>query len=106
LSEGPSAKPTGGPQAHPRRKRGTRGGRHWQSRTAAPVVVLDDGVEDIAIVTAPVARRTRRAPTTVAVVALPREIEYAYIRSDLRRLVIIAAGLFALMLVILVVVER
>jgi hypothetical protein len=37
---------------------------------------------------------------------LSREAEYAYIRSDLRRLLITAAGLLALMLVILFIVER
>jgi hypothetical protein len=52
-------------------------------------------------------RRSRRtaAPTTV-VVALPRDVEYAYIRSDLQRLTLIAAGLLVLMLVIMMVVER
>ena len=37
---------------------------------------------------------------------LSRELEYAYIRADLRRLVIIAGGLLVLMLFILVIVER
>lgn len=37
---------------------------------------------------------------------LSREMEYAYIRSDLQRLAVIAGGLLVLMLVILVVIER
>ena len=47
-----------------------------------------------------------RSPATAAAVALPRPVEYAYIRADLRRLLIIAAGLLALMLVILLLVNR
>jgi hypothetical protein len=39
-------------------------------------------------------------------VALPREAEYAYIRADMRRLLVIAASLLGLMLVILVLVGR
>jgi hypothetical protein len=55
---------------------------------------------------APVARRTRRVTPLAALTVLPRQVEYAYIRSDLRRLIIIAASLLALMLVILFLVER
>jgi len=48
-------------------------------------------------------RRTRpRAATRV--VPLPREVEYAYIRSDMRRLLAIAAILLILMLVAFVAV--
>jgi hypothetical protein len=39
-------------------------------------------------------------------VALPREAEYAYIRADMRRLLVIAASLFGLMLIVLLVVGR
>jgi hypothetical protein len=38
--------------------------------------------------------------------ALSREMEYAYIRADIRRLVVIAGSLLVLMLLILVIVER
>jgi hypothetical protein len=37
---------------------------------------------------------------------LSREMEFAYIRADLRRLAIIAGSLLVLMLLILVIVER
>ena len=40
------------------------------------------------------------------VVELTREQEFAYIRSDMRRLFLIAGGLLAIMLVLLVVVSR
>ena len=39
-------------------------------------------------------------------VELTREQEFAYIRSDLRRLFVIAGGLLAVMLILLVVVNR
>ena len=48
------------------------------------------------------ARRLVGAPSF----SLSREMEYAYIRADLRRLIIIAGGLLVLMMVILVIVER
>jgi hypothetical protein len=71
-------------------------------------VVAEDSIV-VAEAPPPVARtRSRRAgfePAT-QLLALPRDIEFAYIRSDLRRLLGIAAGLFALMLVILVAVNR
>jgi hypothetical protein len=51
--------------------------------------------------------RSRRAAAALAPpIGLTREAEYAYIRADLRRLLITAGGLLALMLVILVIVER
>jgi len=37
---------------------------------------------------------------------LTREQEFAYIRSDMRRLFLIAGGLLAVMLVLLIVVSR
>jgi len=43
---------------------------------------------------------------TTRVVELTREQEFAYIRSDMRRLVIIAGGLLALMVLLLIVVSR
>jgi hypothetical protein len=45
------------------------------------------------------------APTTRAV-ELTREQEFAYIRSDMRRLFAIAGGLLAVMLVLLVLANR
>ncbi|MFN8591368.1 MAG: hypothetical protein U0031_07880 [Thermomicrobiales bacterium] len=43
---------------------------------------------------------------TNAVMPLPREVEMAYIYADLRRLIVIAGALLAMMLVILFIVER
>jgi hypothetical protein len=39
-------------------------------------------------------------------IELTREQEFAYIRLDMRRLIVIAGGLLALMLVLLVLVSR
>ncbi|MCC2627163.1 MAG: hypothetical protein K0S14_813 [Thermomicrobiales bacterium] len=87
-----------------RRRGGARGGRHGLTRPAAPSSVvgpLGDGV--VAETT-----RSRRSPATVAprLVELTREQEFAYIRSDMRRLFLIAGGLLALMLILLVVFSR
>lgn len=48
---------------------------------------------------------TRVARSRSAIHALPREQEYAFIRSDLRRLLITAAIVTVLMLVMLVVLD-
>jgi hypothetical protein len=54
-----------------------------------------------------VSSRSKRASLAAArVTPLPRSVEYAYIRDDLRRLAIIATALLALMLVILLLVNR
>lgn len=55
-----------------------------------------------------VTTRSRRRVTASATPAieLTREQEFAYIRSDMRRLVVIAGGLLALMLALLIVVSR
>jgi len=46
------------------------------------------------------------AMNTPRVVELPREQEFAYIRSDMRRLFLIAGGLLAIMIFLLLVVSR
>ncbi len=46
-------------------------------------------------------RANRRQSTQVVSYVLPREVEYGYIRSDLRRLIITALGLLALMIALL-----
>jgi len=46
------------------------------------------------------------APTATRAVELTRGQEFAYIRADMRRLVVIAGGLLALMLILLIVVSR
>jgi hypothetical protein len=55
---------------------------------------------------APVRSRRASVAALLTPVGLSREAEYSYIRADMRRLLITAAGLLALMLVILVIVER
>jgi hypothetical protein len=52
--------------------------------------------------------RARRSVTTASpqVIELTREQEFAYIRSDMRRLILIAGALLAVMLILLIVVSR
>lgn len=53
----------------------------------------------------------KRAPTRTGrrtinrVYAITREAEYRYIRSDMRRLILVAAGLLVLMLVLLLILD-
>jgi hypothetical protein len=70
----------------------------------SPAIDIEEPGSTSAVVPTRVPRRAR--PNVASVVALPREIEFAYIRSDMRRLLIIAGALLALMLVILFLVER
>ena len=75
--------------------------------TRPAVTTLDAGLlADGVAVAAPA--RSRRSVATAAprVPELTREQEFAYIRSDMRRLFVIAGGLLAVMLVLLVVVSR
>ena len=87
------------------RKGGPRGGRHGLTRPAATTReagLVGDGL----VVAAPT--RTRRSVTTAGprVAELTREQEFVYIRSDMRRLFVIASVLLAVMLVLLFVVSR
>ncbi len=51
-------------------------------------------------------RRVNRRQTAQAVTyVLPRETEYGYIRSDLRRLILTAGGLLVLMFALLFVLD-
>jgi hypothetical protein len=61
---------------------------------------------DTIVVSGPKRSRRRGATPATQAVELTRDQEFAYIRSDMRRLVIIAGGLLALMLVLLIVVSR
>jgi hypothetical protein len=104
LSEGASRRSATTGRTTQRRRGGARGGRHGLTRPPAttPVVgPLGDGV--VAQST-----RSRRSAVTAAprVVELTREQEFAYIRSDMRRLFLIAGGLLAVMLLLLIVVSR
>ena len=57
--------------------------------------------------TAPViaSRRVNRRQSQPIAYVLPREVEYAYIRSDLRRLILTAGALLAMMIVLLLVLD-
>ena len=88
-----------------RRKPVPRGGRHGLTRSARTVPdagLVGDGV----VAPEPTRARRRVAPPATRVVELTREQEFAYIRSDMRRLIVIASGLLVLMLVLLLVVSR
>ena len=60
--------------------------------------------EGIAVAAPVRAQRATAAPAS-RFAELSREAEFAYIRSDMRRLIITAAGLLALMLILLVIVR-
>jgi hypothetical protein len=81
-----------------------RGGRHGLTRptTATRVVPpVGDGV-----MAAPARGRRSGLAAAPHAVELTREQEFAYIRSDMRRLFVIAGGLLAIMIVLLFVVSR
>ena len=105
MSDGAPRRPSSSGRTRQRRKGGPRGGRHGLTRPAVTVpeeTSLGDGV----VVTTPTrVRRTGATPAPRAV-ELTREQEFAYIRSDMRRLFVIAGGLLAVMLVLLIVVSR
>jgi hypothetical protein len=89
------------------RPRGPRSAR----KRAAAVSPSQPSVASAAVpaaVGAPAAPgRSSRGPSAVfKPLGLSREQEFAYIRSDMRRLFIVAGSLFALMVLILFIVER
>lgn len=71
-----------------------------------PVALEQDEIVPVAA-TAPVqaSRRANRGKTQAVTYVLPREVEYAYISSDLRRLILTAAALLVLMFVLLFVLD-
>jgi hypothetical protein len=89
------------------RQRGPRNGVKRRS-TVLPDAGAATAPGDVAVVSPRLAAsRSRREPAMAAsVVGLSRDQEFAYIRSDMRRLLYVAGGLLALMLVILVFVGR
>ena len=50
-------------------------------------------------------RRVNRSKTQAVTYVLPRNVEYAYIRSDLRRLILTAGALLVLMFVLLFILD-
>jgi hypothetical protein len=103
LSDGASRRATTG-RTTQRRKGVARGGRHGLTRPAVPTRVA--GPTDHGVVAEPTSVRRFAATAAPQVVELTREQEFAYIRSDMRRLFVIAAGLLVGMLVLLIVVSR
>ena len=104
MSDGASRRSGTTGRTRERRRGAPRGGRHGLTRPAGPArVVSPAGDGTVSAVT-----RGRRpvAMTAPRVVELTREQEFAYIRSDMRRLLLIAGGLLAVMLVLLILVNR
>jgi hypothetical protein len=64
------------------------------------------GIGEGIVVEAPSRSRRPAAVPASRAVELTREQEFDYIRSDMRRLFVIAGGLLAVMLVLLIVVSR
>ena len=92
-------------QSRTRRKGAPRGGRHGLSRATVPVQTENE-IELTELVPPRPSTRTRRvaAERPLAVPALSREAEMAYVRADMRKLLVISGGLLALMLVIMVLI--
>lgn len=105
MSDGASRRTATSGRTRQRGKGAPRGGRHGLTRPSVPVRE-ESPLPNTIVVSAPTRTRRRVATPVAPAVELTREQEFAYIRSDLRRLVIIAAGLLALMLVLLIVVSR
>ncbi|MCA9860143.1 MAG: hypothetical protein KC438_10490 [Thermomicrobiales bacterium] len=93
-----------------RSQRKAREVRLAESQAPAPIdmaVAIDQPeLVDLAD-TSPVqaSRRTRPRAVQQIQYVLPRQVEYAYIRSDIRRLVFTAAALFILMFALLFVLD-
>jgi len=106
LSDSATRRRTISAQTRQRRKGATRGGRHGLSRST--VAIAGDALA-IDQPTAASGRARGRRPllgTAARPLGISRETEYAYIRSDMRRLFVIAGALMALMLILLIFVNR
>lgn len=105
MSDGTSSRRATVGRTRKRRKGAPRGGRHGLARPAGVILDEEDLLEEGIAVAAPVRARRATAALAPRLAELSREAEFAYIRSDMRRLVITAAGLLALMLILLVIVR-
>ena len=105
MSDGTRRQPVTLGRTRQRRRGGPRGGRHGLARPAATVHAENSPGEGTLLATPARAGRGVATPTPRAV-ELTREQEFAYIRSDMRRLFAIAGGLLAIMLVLLVLANR
>ena len=104
MSDGASRRSATTGRTTQRRKGGARGGRHGLTRPAA--ITREVGPIGDGVVAEPTRARSSMATAAPRVVELTREQEFAYIRSDMRRLFLIAGGLLVLMLILLIVVNR
>jgi hypothetical protein len=105
LSDGAPRRPATSGRTRQRRKGGPRGGRHGLTRPSVSVRE-ESAFDDEFIVAMPTrARRSVPAPAP-RTVELTREQEFSYIRTDMRRLLVIAGGLLVLMLALLLFVSR
>jgi hypothetical protein len=105
LSDGASRRRVTAGRTRKRGKGAPRGGRHGLTRPAGVIPEEEDLFEEQIVVVAPVRSRRAVAATVPRGAELSREAEFAYIRSDMRRLFVIAGGLLALMLILLVVIN-
>jgi hypothetical protein len=105
LSDGAPRRTVTSGRTRQRRKGAPRGGRHGLTRPTGTVREVSPLGAEIVVAAPTRARRSVAMPAPRAV-ELTREQEFAYIRSDLRRLFVIAGGLLAVMLILLVVVNR
>ena len=105
MSDGTTRRRTTSSQTSRRRKGGTRGGRHGLSRPSVAAPSNEFAVEQRVSSAGPIQAR-RTTPTAPRPVGITREAEFAYIRSDMRRLIVIAGVLLALMFLLLVLVNR
>jgi hypothetical protein len=105
LSDGAPRRPASSGRTRQRRRSGPRGGRHGLARPIVTVQEESPIGEGIVVATP---TRARRSAVTSAprAIELTREQEFAYIRSDMRRLFVIAGALLAVMLVLLIIVSR
>jgi hypothetical protein len=84
--------------------------RRAESSVPAPldltVAVAQEEIVPVEV-TAPAqaSRRVSRNKTQAVTYVLPREVEYTYIESDLRRLIITAGALLVLMIVLLFLLD-
>ena len=107
---GPTKQPTGGKPAAPKLNRAQL--QAMEIRKAATVVEEEHGGTGTAIIDldAPKTKRTGSSRLIKRPVAKPvlltRAQEFRYVRADLRRLAITASSLFAVMIVLLFIVER
>jgi len=89
--------------------------RQAETNAPAPVAIetAPEWVEPVApapvVAAAPArsdrARRAMRQKSQAVTYTIPRDVEYAYIRSDLRRLILTAGAMLVLMLVLLFLLD-